>query len=140
MLPVPLFVTLTNGVAVQFNTPWPAPMVMVTDSEPVVASISARVILFKINGVSSTVVNKPVAGKLTVGASLTAVILKSSILATGSVSTPPLAVPPLSCTLKPSAPMVVPFLFKVGANVSLPALISATVITWPVVIATPFSK
>ena len=135
--PVPLVVAVTPVAVAKLRIPLVTATVTLTLAAPVGESTSANVMPVITSAVSSAVVIGPVT--LIVGASFTAAISKLKILGVWSVSVPPKAVPPLSCTLKPSAPSAVPFLFSAGVNTSLPAVMSATVITWLAAMATPFS-
>src|SRR5947209_8244868 len=65
------------------------------------------------------------------------VMLIVIVLADWSVLTPPLARPPSSLTWNVKLASAAPLAFAAGVNTSRPALMSATVMNWPAVTATP---
>src|SRR5207237_1148249 len=73
------------------------------------------------------------------GGSFTPVTLIVIVFGDWSRSTPPLPVPPLSCTWNVKLASGEPLALAAGVNTSLPAVMSATLMNWPALTATPLS-
>ena len=109
---------------------------------PVAVSPAPAGVLPVLKSLSLTCASMPdakLSKPLTTTTSFTAVILNVRVLLDTEVSTPPLAVPPVSCTRKLSAPKPIPLTLSAGVKVNNPALMSTTLMTWVLVIATPLS-
>src|SRR5204863_507827 len=73
------------------------------------------------------------------GASFTLVTLIVIVFGDWSRSTPPLPEPQSSCTWKVRLASGEPLAMAAGVNTSLPAVMSATLMNWPALTATPLS-